>query len=128
MLIVVHASFFKLIFPCKRLSLAFLRFKIFKIVFFLARFNVFSINSVRFETNFKSEILTHSCSFVLFDRDEPTSSTTVYYSPFYSAHAEKPDTNLGEEREKSPKIEKLFLIFCSRINSLPYKIYINSEY
>ena len=54
---------------------------------------------------------------MLLDRDEPTSSTTVYYSPFYSAHAEKPDTNLGEEREKSPKTEKLFGFF-SIINIL----------
>ena len=57
--------------------------------------------------NLKDEISNAFVFVRAFYRDEPTSST-VYYSPFYSAHAEKPDTNLGEEREKSPKTEKLF--------------------
>ena len=64
---------------------------------------------------------------MLLDRDEPTSSTTVYYSPFYSAHAEKPDTNLGEEREKSPKTEKLFGFF-SIINILIPSIFFGGKF
>ena len=78
--------------------------------------------------NLKDEISNAFVFVRAFYRDEPTSST-VYYSPFYSAHAEKPDTNLGEEREKSPKTEKLFLVFAPKLVlwKLEYILTVNTD-
>ena len=67
--------------------------------------------------NLKDEISNAFVFVRAFYRDEPTSST-VYYSPFYSAHAEKPDTNLGEERERKAQKQRNFFGFCSKISAL----------